>query len=205
MLKSGKSLHQNIAHQFINSIFTTGDHKDNEDERIYTLKDRFLSGKRNRDESEEKSKSKEKNKDKELSHSRSHNRDRERNRDSRGERERERGDRDHSCSSHSHSRDHDHDNNHSRSHSRSRHDKERRYHKKDDTSLPRPEKKTTEFDPSHNFSYEENGQMKISTDFIVPDHLVSLLIGKNGENVRAIMSKSGAIITFSKEVIIIVI
>lgn len=165
------------------------------------MKDRFLSGKRNRSESEEKSKSKEdkKNKDKDHSHSKS----RSRNRD-RGDRDRERGgerNRDRRDRSHSHSNSHDH----SRSPSRSRHEAEKRYHKKDDTSLPRQEKKSTDFDASHNFSYEENGQMKISTDFIVPDHLVSLLIGKNGENVRAIMNKSGAIITFSKEVIIIVI
>lgn len=50
------------------------------------------------------------------------------------------------------------------------------------------------------FSYEENGEMKINTDFIVPDQLVSLLRGTNGENVRTIMNKSGAIVTFSKEV-----
>ena len=41
--------------------------------------------------------------------------------------------------------------------------------------------------------------MKISIDFIVPDRLVSFLIGKNGENVRNIMSKTGALINFSKE------
>ena len=51
----------------------------------------------------------------------------------------------------------------------------------------------------NNWSYEENGIMKISIDFIVPDRLVSFLIGKNGENVRNIMSKTGALINFSKE------
>ena len=51
----------------------------------------------------------------------------------------------------------------------------------------------------NNWSYEENGIMKISIDFIVPDRLVSFLIGKNGENVRTIMSKTGALINFSKE------
>ena len=59
--------------------------------------------------------------------------------------------------------------------------------------------------PYSSFSYTENGVTKINTDFTVPDHLVSLLIGKKGENVRAIMNSTGAVITFSKEVIIIII
>lgn len=50
-----------------------------------------------------------------------------------------------------------------------------------------------------NFSFDDNGITKISTDFIVPDHLVSLLIGKKGENVRTIMSQTGSSINFSKE------
>ena len=50
------------------------------------------------------------------------------------------------------------------------------------------------------FSYIENGVTKINTYFTVPDHLVSLLIGKKGENVRAIMNSTGAIVTFCKEV-----
>ena len=41
---------------------------------------------------------------------------------------------------------------------------------------------------------------KINTYFTVPDHLVSLLIGKKGENVRAIMNSTGAVVTFCKEV-----
>jgi hypothetical protein len=44
--------------------------------------------------------------------------------------------------------------------------------------------------------------MKISCDIIVPDYLVSLLIGKKGETIRGIMIKSGSIITFQKEVLI---
>jgi transcription antitermination factor NusA-like protein len=55
-------------------------------------------------------------------------------------------------------------------------------------------------DPSHNVSYEEKGINKISIDIIVPDYLVSLLIGKNGECIRGIMTKSGSMITFQKEV-----
>lgn len=50
------------------------------------------------------------------------------------------------------------------------------------------------------FSYIENGVTKINTYFTVPDHLVSLLIGKKGENVRAIMNSTGAVVTFCKEV-----
>ena len=53
ILKSGKSLHKNIANQFINSIFTTAGPKENEDDHIYTLKDRFQNMKRERDEEEE--------------------------------------------------------------------------------------------------------------------------------------------------------
>jgi len=56
-------------------------------------------------------------------------------------------------------------------------------------------------DPSNNISYDENGVFKISNDIIVPDYLVSLLIGKNGETIRSIMNKSGAVIAFRKEVI----
>lgn len=54
-------------------------------------------------------------------------------------------------------------------------------------------------DPSNNISYEEKGVVKISNDIIVPDYLVSLLIGKNGETTRGIMNKSGAMIIFQKE------
>ena len=54
-------------------------------------------------------------------------------------------------------------------------------------------------DLMNNFSYEENGVMKISTDIIVPDHLVNILIGRKGENVRSIMGKTGSSINFSKE------
>jgi hypothetical protein len=55
-------------------------------------------------------------------------------------------------------------------------------------------------DPSNNISYEEKGVMKISNDIIVPDYLVSLLIGKSGEIIRGIMNKSGCMIAFQKEV-----
>jgi hypothetical protein len=42
--------------------------------------------------------------------------------------------------------------------------------------------------------------MKISIDVLVPDYLVSLLIGKNGEIIRSMMNKSGSLIIFQKEV-----
>lgn len=54
-------------------------------------------------------------------------------------------------------------------------------------------------DPTNNVSYEEKALMKISNDIIVPDYLVSLLIGKNGECIRNIMNKSGSMINFQKE------
>ena len=50
------------------------------------------------------------------------------------------------------------------------------------------------------FCCVENGINKISTQFTVPEHLVSLLIGKNGENVKSIMHSTGASVTFCKEV-----
>ena len=40
-MKSGKSLHDNIAVQFMNSIFTNALPGQNEDSHIYTLKERF--------------------------------------------------------------------------------------------------------------------------------------------------------------------
>jgi len=56
-LKSGKNLNQNIAQQFINSIFCTGGRKENEEEQCYTLKDRFVSKKRSRSRSRSHSRS----------------------------------------------------------------------------------------------------------------------------------------------------
>jgi len=55
-------------------------------------------------------------------------------------------------------------------------------------------------DSSNNLSYEEKGVTKIAIDMIVPDYLVSLLIGKKGETIRGIMNKSGSMISFQKEV-----
>jgi hypothetical protein len=50
-LKSGKNLNQNIAQQFINSIFCSGNRKENEDDNCYTLKEMFMSKKRSRSRS----------------------------------------------------------------------------------------------------------------------------------------------------------
>lgn len=75
-----------------------------------------------------------------------------------------------------------------------------RYSRPKDSNQDYPNEK----DPSSNISYEEKGVMKISTSILVPDYLVSLLIGKNGENIKGIMNKSGSMITFAKEVITII-
>ena len=50
-MKSGKNLNQNIAQQFINSIFCSATRKENEDENCYTLKELFMSKKRSRSRS----------------------------------------------------------------------------------------------------------------------------------------------------------
>jgi hypothetical protein len=42
--------------------------------------------------------------------------------------------------------------------------------------------------------------MKISCDIIVPDYLVSVLIGRNSETIKSIMNKSSTAISFQKEV-----
>jgi len=41
--------------------------------------------------------------------------------------------------------------------------------------------------------------MKIGIDILVPKYLTSILIGKNGENIKVIQEKSSASINFSKE------
>ena len=85
--------------------------------------------------------------------------------------------------------------NRSRSRSRSRNGSRDRYRREQ-----RSRSKKYSRSNSPLFSYTENGVTKINTYFTVPDHLVSLLIGKKGENVRAIMNSTGAVVTFCKEV-----
>lgn len=58
----------------------------------------------------------------------------------------------------------------------------------------------TKSDTSKNISYDEKGIKKIITTIVVPDNLVSLLIGKNGDSIKGIMSKTDSIVSFAKEV-----
>lgn len=174
-MKSGKNLHQNIANQFINSIFTNAVHEESEDEHIYTIKDRFMSNKEIQSHPQ----------DFPIPQPQKFQKERSRSRHRRKSR---------SMSKSSRSRSWSRSQSQSRSFSRHNHD-DSRYRKKE------IQKRSSNYDNyTGTFSFEENGDIKINTDFIVPDHLVSLLIGKNGDNVRGIMNKTGATITFSKEV-----
>ena len=49
-MKSGKSLHENIAVQFMNSIFSNALPGDNEEDHIYTLKELFNQNNNNENE-----------------------------------------------------------------------------------------------------------------------------------------------------------
>jgi len=60
-------------------------------------------------------------------------------------------------------------------------------------------------DPSNNTCYEEKGLLKISNDIIVPDYLVSLIIGRNGDCIKSLSNKTGCAINFLKEVFIVFI
>ena len=93
--------------------------------------------------------------------------------------------------------------NSSRKYSRSDSREYRRSHTRNDDYRKRYDKpkSTRSFQKSYSkFCCVENGINKISTQFTVPEHLVSLLIGKNGENVKSIMHSTGASVTFCKEV-----
>lgn len=255
VLKSGKSLHENIANQFMNSIFTNAQHGENEDEHIYTLKERFAQnnqrtfGESAEEEREKRSEGSQKGDKRERLNSGtdqedpkvSLQRDRDRQSDyqnsrlrqeaSSAERERERD------SYRKNSADSYERRNRSRSRSRSRSRGERNagwgksYERKEEGNN-RNNFKSKDFYESRNykdyskdyhhdyhhkrsdirenkhssssyqgqFSYLDNGVVKMNTSFTVPDHLVSLLIGKNGENVRKIMNKTEAVVTFGKEV-----
>ena len=201
ILKSGKSLHKNIANQFINSIFTTAGPKENEDDHIYTLKDRFQNMKKDRDDDDDEIDSQNNNNNSDNNKRRDRDRERDRDRD----RERERRSKSKSKNYHynysnrrrSNSKEHSHSRrSRSRSRSYSGNGRSYSYNNRRDRNYQRERNYNENIS---NWSYEENGVMKISIDFIVPDRLVSFLIGKNGENVRNIMSKTGALINFSKE------
>ena len=232
-MKSGKSLHENIAVQFMNSIFSNALPGENEDEHIYTLKDLFnqndnennennnghhhnfnsnnnsqIIEQRNispnnkykeynsKDYSESNNKimdynnnSYNRNRSNSKSSSRSRGRERERERERSRERERGRERRESS----------------SRKYSRSNSRNYRRTHQRDDEYRKRYDNKPKNTGrkyqkPYSKFCCVENGINKISTQFTVPENLVSLLIGKNGENVKSIMHSTGASVTFCKEV-----
>lgn len=184
-MKSGKNLNQNIAQQFINSIFCSGGRKEGEEEHTYTLKDRFATRKRSKSRSRSRT-------PRSRSHERSHSKER-RHRSGRSRHD-DMGNnvkQGKMCNIkfiqyylffNSAEKEHTNHNNHSHTH-----------HKNDNFDLDSK-------DPSNNTSYDEKGVMKISNDIIVPDYLVSLLIGKSGETIRSIMNKSGSMITFQKEV-----
>lgn len=60
-------------------------------------------------------------------------------------------------------------------------------------------------DQASKIFYDENGVQKLVSNILVPDNLVSLLIGKNGENIKSLMKRSGSIISFAKEVRIFIL
>ena len=200
----------------MNSIFTNALPGENEDEHIYTLKELFNQNNNNennennndpntnfnnnnnepiidqrnlspsnkykdynsKDFSESNNKimdynnnSFHRNRSNSKSSSRSRGRERERSRERERERERDR-DRDRESSSRKYSR--SNSRNYRRTHQRND-DYRKRYDKPKNTG--RNYQKPT-----------------------VPEHLVSLLIGKNGENVKSIMHTTGASVTFCKEV-----
>jgi hypothetical protein len=57
----------------------------------------------------------------------------------------------------------------------------------------------TEFYSNPKITYEENGELKSNISILVPDALVSLLIGNHGGTVKDLMQKTGAHISFSKD------
>ena len=225
-MKSGKSLHDNIAVQFMNSIFTNALPGENEDEHTYTLKERFNQSNSVNNANENNIYGYEENHGDGLSeihdqhsppkykdfneqnmmmrdyniHSRSRHHNRSRSRDKEREKNRYR-DRERD-SRRSRSKRYSRSGSREYRRSRSRIDDYRK--KRGDSERYYNTGRNNYQRPYSSFSYTENGMTKINTDFTVPDHLVSLLIGKKGENVRSIMNSTGAVITFSKEVIIII-
>jgi hypothetical protein len=205
VLKDGKSLHQNIANQFVNSIFTTANNEEDEDKYIYTLKDHFNNSikdsetdnlKNNDEKIVDINENNQSNIGKHNSYY-NYNNDNEKNIKKKDySRSRSISSSRNYSSSHSrrsHSR--------SRSRSRSRSYDNNRNHRRYDNDYRYEKNEKNYYSNNNIFSYEENGIIKINTYFLVPDNLVSFLIGKKGENVKNIMNKTGSIITFSKEYI----
>lgn len=208
----------------MNSIFTNAARGQNEDEHIYTLKERFSNNqshiyssnnddRKSNSSSERKYNPNSRNPRRFSEHSfRRHSRSRSRSRERYWDKQR---------------REHSYERSRSRSRDRDRGDRDNKYYPKDkyswdrerdwkgfsfnkdfgskkfeDFNSNRRDVRRSTYNPSYSaqFSYYENNSIKISIDFTVPDHLVSKLIGKNGENVRGIMNKTGAVVNFSKEV-----
>ena len=188
ILKNGKSLHQNIASQFINSIFTNASSEETEDEHIYTIKDRFIAKKEEASRSEDTYNQSEyihmQNYDKYSEHSNykksSSNYKRRSYRDSRYNRYNE-------SRSYSSKRSRRYSRSRSRSYSNRRRDQYKSI------------KNINHYD-NPTFSYDDNGQIKINTYFIVPDHLVNVLFDKEGENIKSINEKTGSKINFENDV-----
>ena len=132
-----------------------------------------------------------------YSRSRSRSRSRNRERDRSKSRDRDRYRRD---SQRSRSKKYSRSNSRNHRRSRSRTDDYRKRRGDNDRERDNNNSNRNYQRPYSLFSYIENGVSKINTYFTVPDHLVSLLIGKKGENVRAIMNSTGAVVTFCKEV-----
>ena len=224
-------MHDNIAVQFMNSIFTNALPGQNEDAHTYTLKERFNqqneenSGNNNNinnnNSSDEINRYENNQNDEQInldihqrdkfkdfndqnmiqdypnrSHYYNRSRSRSRNRERSRSRSRERYRRD---NQRSRSKKYSRSNSRNYGRSRSRNNDYRK--RRGDTERERDNNMNRNYSRSFpTFSYTENGVTKINTYFTVPDHLVSLLIGKKGENVRAIMNSTGAVVTFCKEV-----
>ena len=241
-MKSGKSLHDNIAVQFMNSIFTNALPGQDEESHTYTLKERFNqlneenSGNNDINNREENMNGYESNPNDEhimgeiqqgerekykdyndtnmiqdyppsnYLNSRSRSRSRSRNREKERERERDRSKsrdryRYRRDSQRSRSKRYSRSNSRNYRRSSSRNDDYRKRRGDNERERERDNNINRNYQrPYSLFSYTENGVTKINTYFTVPDHLVSLLIGKKGENVRSIMNSTGAVVTFCKEV-----
>ena len=215
-------MHDNIAVQFMNSIFTNALPGQNEDNHIYTLKERFHQSNEENSEnnnSEDMHRYENNQTDEQIdkfkdfndqnviqdySHGRYYNKSRSRSRSRNRERSRSR-ERYRRDNQRSRSKKYSRSNSRNYRRSRSRNDDYRKRRGGGDNERDRDRERDNFINRNYSrpyslFSYIENGVTKINTYFTVPDHLVSLLIGKKGENVRAIMNSTGAVVTFCKEV-----
>lgn len=79
-----------------------------------------------------------------------------------------------------------------------------RYDNKDDYVRLHPALQEKELISASSLYEDNSQQQKVTSSILVPDYLVSLIIGKNRENVRNIANKSGSSISFAKEVSLII-